>query len=165
MQHGPNTTYNNPFNAESVDMEDSLKAGQVVEPMRDTQDCAITVGALRAANAQNKTVLLDGHVLLRRGLLIDGGCTFIALQRDQRCRTDTTDGTASPFNQPLCQTTRVRTGVLQKRIQRPRLSPLAPVGRNGGGRIERKLSGEESGRQTGKASMCSVMLGRSPNSN
>jgi hypothetical protein len=79
MRHKPDATYNIPFSAESVDTEDALKAGQVVEPCRDTQDSAIAVGVLRAAKAANKIVLLDGHVLLRRGFPINLSCTFIAL--------------------------------------------------------------------------------------
>ena len=73
-------TYNCPFSAESVDTEDALKAGQVVEPCKETQDSAMAVGALRAAKAQNKIVLLvDGHGVLRRGLAINRGCAFIVL--------------------------------------------------------------------------------------
>jgi len=78
MRHKTDATYNIPLSAESVDTEDALKAGQVVEPCRDTQVSAIAVGVLTAARAESKIVLLDGHDFLRRGFPINLGCAFIA---------------------------------------------------------------------------------------
>lgn len=97
------TTYNCPFSAESVDTEDALKAGQVVEPCRERQVNAMAVGALRMAKMQNKIILLDGHVLLCRKLPINWGCAFIALQTSNDAGQNKPNGTTHPFNRQTTQ--------------------------------------------------------------
>ena len=143
-------TYNIPFSAESVDTEDALKAGQVVEPCRDTQESAIAAGVLKAAKVQNKIVLLDGHVFLRRGFPI---CTFIALYTGQRCWTNNPNGTASPFGLSRRQTTQSCKSFKARGCSKASISLPALVCRSRGVRIE------GSGTETKTVGMDSVRLG------